>query len=133
MAPGLLLDTHILINWLFQPKRLSREQRRVIEAAASKSETLTIAATTLLEVAILVTDGDLVLKSTLAEFLHWLEDNPAIHILPLSASVAIEAGAIVHLRDPADRVIAATARVHGLRLLTSDHRIIDSNLVSTIE
>jgi PIN domain nuclease of toxin-antitoxin system len=36
------------------------------------------------------------------------------------------------LRDPADRVIVATARVHGLRLLTSDQRILESHLVSTV-
>ena len=33
------------------------------------------------------------------------------------------------LRDPGDRVIVATARVHHLRLLTADERIIESNLV----
>ena len=37
------------------------------------------------------------------------------------------------LRDPADRAIVATARVHSLRLLTSDRRIIDSNLVPVVE
>jgi len=30
-------------------------------------------------------------------------------------------------------LIVTTARVHGLRLLTSDQRIIDANLVSTVE
>jgi PIN domain nuclease of toxin-antitoxin system len=37
------------------------------------------------------------------------------------------------LRDPADRIIAATARVHNLRLLTADQRIAESNLVQTID
>jgi PIN domain nuclease of toxin-antitoxin system len=37
------------------------------------------------------------------------------------------------LRDPADRAIVATARVHRLRLLTADQRIIDSDLVAVIE
>lgn len=37
------------------------------------------------------------------------------------------------LRDPADRVITATARVHGLRLLTSDQRIIEHGLVKVVE
>jgi len=36
------------------------------------------------------------------------------------------------LRDPADRAIVASARVHRLRLLTSDRRIIESNLVSVV-
>ncbi len=37
------------------------------------------------------------------------------------------------LRDPADRAIVATARIHNLKLLTSDQRIIDSRLVPFIE
>lgn len=36
-------------------------------------------------------------------------------------------------RDPADRAIVATARVHRLRLVTSDQRIIESKLVPVIE
>ena len=36
------------------------------------------------------------------------------------------------LRDPADRAIVATARVHRLKLITSDQRIIESGLVSVI-
>jgi prevent-host-death family protein len=36
------------------------------------------------------------------------------------------------LRDPADRAIVATARVHRLRLITADRRIIDSKLVTVI-
>jgi len=133
MSPRLLLDTHVLLNWLFRPKRLLKEQRRVIEAASDRGEPMALAATTLLEVAILITDGELQLKSSLGEFLQWLEDNPVFRIMPLNAAIATEAGSMVQLRDPADRAITATARVHGLRLVTSDHRIIDSNLVSTIE
>jgi PIN domain nuclease of toxin-antitoxin system len=37
------------------------------------------------------------------------------------------------LRDANDRAIVATARVHGLRLVTADQRIIASKLVHTIE
>jgi PIN domain nuclease of toxin-antitoxin system len=45
----------------------------------------------------------------------------------------LDAGALMMLRDSADRTIVATARVHRLRLLTSDRRIIDSKLVSVID
>jgi PIN domain nuclease of toxin-antitoxin system len=36
------------------------------------------------------------------------------------------------LRDPADQAIVATARVHRLKLVTSDQRIIESKLVPVI-
>ena len=73
------------------------------------------------------------MKPSLLEFLESLEENPIYQIIPVSAAIAAEAGSLRMLVDPSDRVIAATARVHGLRLVTSDQRIIDSNLVSTIE
>jgi PIN domain nuclease of toxin-antitoxin system len=62
-----------------------------------------------------------------------LEANPMFRILPITIPIAVDAGALHQLRDPGDRTIAATARVHGLRLLTSDQRIIDSKLVSVVD
>ena len=63
-----------------------------------------------------------------------LENNPLCQILPITVDIAREIQAIGDaLRDPADRAIVATARVHGLKLLTADQRIIDSGLVPTIE
>jgi PIN domain nuclease of toxin-antitoxin system len=62
-----------------------------------------------------------------------LETNPMFEILPITIRIALDAGALMMLRDSADRTIVATARVHGLRLLTSDQRIIDSKLVSVID
>ena len=34
--------------------------------------------------------------------------------------------------DPADRILVATARVHGVPLVTSDSRIVDSELVPVV-
>jgi PIN domain nuclease of toxin-antitoxin system len=54
-------------------------------------------------------------------------------ILPITYAIASEVAALGGaLRDPADRAIVATARVHRLRLLTSDQRIIESKLASVI-
>jgi PIN domain nuclease of toxin-antitoxin system len=62
-----------------------------------------------------------------------LEMNPMFRILPITIPIAIDASALIVLRDPGDRTIVATARVHRLRLLTSDQRIIDSKLVSVTD
>ncbi len=56
-----------------------------------------------------------------------------MRVLPLSHDIAAEAAALGSLRDPADRTIVATARVHRLRLVTSDQRIIDSNLLPVVD
>ncbi len=82
----------------------------------------------------LFNEGGLRLGLSMDELFADVKDNPVFPVLPLSFEVAKESASLCRLlRDPADCVIVATARVHGLRLLTSDRRIIESNLVSTVE
>lgn len=132
MSCRLVLDTHILLRMLFEPRRLSREQIRLIQQAQARGQTLGISALTLVEIALLVSDGRFKLNTTLAEFLEDLEANPDIEILPVTCDVALEIARLRVLRDPFDRAIAATAGAHDLTLVTSDQRIIDSGLVPVI-
>ncbi len=63
-----------------------------------------------------------------------LDSSGGFRVLPLDVEVAAEVAALGDkLRDPADRAIVATARIHRLRLMTSDQRIIDSRLVPVVE
>jgi PIN domain nuclease of toxin-antitoxin system len=132
MTPRLLLDTHILLRWLGDTKRLSQEQRRVLEQAAARGESLGLSAMTLLKISLLTEDGRLKLTTGTGELFATLQDNPLIQILPITFEVALEAGSLRVLGDPADRAIVATARVHGMQLLTSDEGILRSGLARTI-
>jgi PIN domain nuclease of toxin-antitoxin system len=69
----------------------------------------------------------------LEEFFQALNSNSNLRILPLTGEVALDVASLSVLRDPADRAIVATARVHRLRLVTSDQRIIESKLVQVVE
>lgn len=134
MTSRFLLDTHIVVRWLADPERLSRDQARILKEVVRRRETVAISAITLLEVAMLFSDGPLRVKFSMDELFSELEASPVFRILPLTIDIAKEVSFLgTTLRDPADRVIVATARVHGLRLLTSDQRIIDSNVVSVVE
>ena len=133
MTPRILLDTHILVRWFTVPARLSREQTRILNEAIRRRETVALCAISLLEIAILPPEGPLRMRRSLDELFGDLESSPVFRILPLTIEIAKEVSFLGILRDPADRVIAATARVHGLRLLTSDQRIIASNVVSAID
>uniref|UniRef100_Q025D0 PilT protein domain protein n=1 Tax=Solibacter usitatus (strain Ellin6076) TaxID=234267 RepID=Q025D0_SOLUE len=132
MTPQFLLDTHILIRWLSEPKKLSREQFRALEDVVRRGEYVCVSGFSLLEIALLgerrrITAG-------LNELFHELDTNPSIRILSLTTDVVREVSALGDaLRDPADRVIVATARIHRLRLVTADQRIIASKLVGVIE
>jgi len=133
MLPRLLLDTHIVVRWLGDIKRLSREQARVLERAVQRAEPIALSATTLLEVAVLVSERKLTLKMSLDEFFGILQSNPIFRVLPITYEIASDVFSLVTLKDPADRAIVATARVHRLQLVTSDQRIIESRLVPVVE
>lgn len=133
MTASALLDTHILIRWLADPNRLSRDQARVLNEVIRRNETVAISGMTLLEIALLSSGGILRMKLSMDEVFSELEASPVFRILPLTIEIAREVASLgATLRDPADRVIVATARVHGLRLLTSDQRILESNVVSAV-
>ena len=133
MLPRLLLDTHVLIRWLLDARKLSPAQSRALESAVRRGEPLAFSAISLLEIALLASGEKPPLKLTLPEFFKDLNSNPAFRILPFTWEVALEVASLGRLRDPADRAITATAKVHRLRLVTSDLRIIDSGLIPVLE
>jgi PIN domain nuclease of toxin-antitoxin system len=101
--------------------------------AVRRHEPVSVSAITLLEIAILADKGTVRLNVPLGQLLHSLESSPVLQIVPFTIDIAAEVAAIGDsLRDPSDRAIVGTARVRGLKLLTSDGRIIDSNLVPVI-
>lgn len=133
MQPSLLLDTHIAIRWMTRASQLSRDQARALEAALRRHEPLAVSAITLLEIAVLSGPGMKRFSGDPQAVLDALERNAAFQLLPLTFDIASEAAALGGLRDPADRAIVATARIHRLRLVTSDQRIIESKLVNVID
>ncbi len=120
------------MRWLSDPKKLSREQTRVLDEAVRRGEPLGVSAISLLEIALLA-EGRRPVITGLYELFHRLDTDPAFRIMPLTTEIACEVAALGDsLRDPADRAIVATARVHRLRLLSSDRRIVESGLVPVV-
>ncbi len=132
--PRLLLDTHVAIRWMADSKKLSRQQAQALEGAVRRTEPVALSSVSLLEIAVLASGGKLRLRTSLDEFFEALQKIPVFRVLPITYEIAEEVASMGNaLRDPADRAIVATARVHRLRLVTSDQRIIESKLVSVIE
>jgi PIN domain nuclease of toxin-antitoxin system len=127
------LDTHVLIRWLGEIRKLSRPQLRALQSAVRRGEPVALSAMSLLEIVVLASGEKPALKVSLDEFFRDLNSNPTFRILPLTYEVALDVASLSVLRDPADRAIVATARVHRLRLVTSDQRIIESKLVPVVE
>lgn len=128
-----LLDTHILIWWLNDVSRLSPEQREVIESASADSPLL-VSDISLWEVATLYDLGRIRLTVPLREWLDKAVAPPLVRRQGISPAIATELAALPDSfhRDPADRILVATARVFGATLLTHDRRIVEANLVETL-
>jgi PIN domain nuclease of toxin-antitoxin system len=128
-----LLDTHILVWWLGEDLRLSSKQREVL-AGASAEAPLWVADITLWEIANLASLGRIRLHLPVRDWLERATAPPLVRRHSITPAVAAEVAALPEPfhRDPADRILVATARVHGATLLTADRRIVDSGLVPTL-
>ena len=130
----LLLDTHVLLWWMTDEERLSRSQREALDRAEGSEERLGVSAMTFWEIAKLLERGRLRLPRAVDPLFNDLETHPQIELFPLTPQIALEStrlGPKFHT-DPADQIIAATARVHGLRLVTADQRIRKSGVVALV-
>ena len=128
-----LLDTHVLLWWLEAGERLSKGQRRILKKA-DPGHPLLVSCVSLMEVAGLYESRRIRLSVPLLDWLNRAVAPPLVQLCPLTPAVAAE---MLNLpasfpRDPADRAIASTARVHGAILVTSDGKIAQSNAVPTL-
>ena len=119
----LLLDTHVWVWTQEKPERLGPRTKRLVLGAEHENGVCPIST---MEIARLVAAGEIELSVTLAEWIARSMDDLAAHTIAVSHEVALEAYALpgsFH-RDPADRVLVATARRNGLTLVTADDRIL---------
>ena len=131
-----VLDTPVWLWSVLDDSRLSRRARTVLTGVTAR-ERVGIAAVSLKEAAWHLAQGRIDVEEHAGPWPLWLRNAaalPELEILPLSVDVAIESE---HLgdgfpADPADRLIAATARVHGLTLITADQHIRTSGAVRTL-
>jgi PIN domain nuclease of toxin-antitoxin system len=128
-----ILDTHILLWWFSAIPRLSSRQEEILQGA-SEDEPLWVSDITLWEIATLSSLGRIRLHLPLREWLEQATAPPLVQRLPITPAVAAEVAALPDSfhRDPADRIIVASARVLGATLLTQDGRIVDSGLIATL-
>jgi PIN domain nuclease of toxin-antitoxin system len=128
----LLLDTHIVVWWWLDDPALPGPFGRMLDDAVGSGSTVAVSAISLWEIAMLTSRGQLRVGASVDAFVDDVEGHPAVRILPLTGRIALESTRLGEAfpRDPADRIIAATARCHALRLMTADARIRDSKAVA---
>ncbi len=119
----ILADTHVVLWLALEPANISKRARSAIEETRQHGEGLGISDITLFEIAAAERKGRLKLQTTLEMFLSEVEAR--FTILPITARVCVRAMALPasYPKDPADRIIAATALVEGVPLITADGEI----------
>jgi PIN domain nuclease of toxin-antitoxin system len=128
----ILVDTHVVVWLAFDPGQLSKNAKAAINDARRSGEGLAISDITLLELATLSNKGRIRLDISLESFLREVETR--FVVLPISGRACVRMLGLpaTYPKDPADRIIAATALVEGLALLTADREIRRSRALRTI-
>lgn len=121
----IILDTHIWIWWAGENSELTDEYTDLIRSR--QADGIGVSSISCWEIALLHARQRLDLSEPV---LRWLEISlslPNVILLPLSPRIAVESNNLpdeFH-RDPADRIIVATARVYDCPLITYDSKILD--------
>jgi len=122
MSKGYLLDTCAWLDAFNAPQMLRADVLDLV----SQQSMFHLADITLLEVARKVEVGDLILATPIERWFEMALPPQRSFVLPITTQIAIESSLLpapFH-KDPADRLIVATARIHGLTVITSDLKIL---------
>jgi len=125
VTDSLLLDTHIAL-WLDSGDgRLRPSTRALIDGCWQNGGTICLSAVTTWEIALLVDTGRIDLDIPIEAWVQRFIERPGVEAVPLGRHAASRSYRLHHLehRDPADRLLIATAIELGCPLVTYDERI----------
>ena len=119
---NLLLDTHIWLWSALEPQRLSR---RVGKALADEKNELWLSAISVWELSVLQRKGKMKLPEDLPAWVASSMKDLELTEAPITIEVALAVSTIHFAHgDPADRLLAASARVFDLTLVTADENLL---------
>ncbi len=129
----IVLDTHVWIWFISNPKNLSKRAEKVVNQAL-KDKSVLISSISAWELAHLVKRDRIKLTLEITDWIAKSEALPFIQFIPVTNSIAVKSVDLpqpLH-SDPADRIIVATALSTGVPLVTKDKRLLDYSPVKTI-
>ncbi len=128
----ILLDTHVVLWLALEPDRISKTAKAAIDDARGNGDGLAVSSFSLLEIAAAYGRRRVSLAIGLGSFLRDVEGR--FVVLPITGNVCARTLALPasYPKDPADRVIGATALVEGMSLVTADRVIRRAKVIRTI-
>ncbi|MDJ0845712.1 type II toxin-antitoxin system VapC family toxin [Crocosphaera sp.] len=129
----IILDTHIWVWWNHHDSRLTNHYQDIINQ--QRLQGLGVCSISLIEISRLVSKKRLILPCSIQEWFKIALGQEGVQLLSITPEIAINAYTLpgnFH-KDPADRLIVATARIYDVSLLTVDEKILAYPYVKTIE
>ena len=123
----LLLDTHIWLWSLREPQLLGRAARRELLDQANE---LWLSPISVWEALVLHRKGRITLRDPVGDWVSGATAN--LREAPLTHEIALASHLLSLHGDPADRFLAATAKVLGLTLLTADQNLLGLGDIATL-
>ena len=120
----IVLDTHTLVWWVTGDPTLSKKAKAAIEREQAGGD-IVVSSISAWEIAMLVKHDRLVLSMDVSGWLSAVTQIEVVRFMPVDVEVAtksVELPGEFH-KDPADRMIVATARKLAVSLVTKDDRI----------
>ena len=120
----IVLDTQALVWWTTKPEVLSKSALRRIEAEV-KSGKVFVSSISILEVYLLIKKKKIGFTVDVDTWLETIEKSPDFEFIPVDNRIAAKSVMLPEPfhKDPADRIIVATARELGTTLVTSDSKL----------
>jgi len=125
MSEPLLLDTCAVI-WIANDEPIGEEARSAIAAALAADETVFVSPITAWEIGLLAARSRISLQMSPEKWFDRLLGAPGVRLADMPPSVLIASSYLPGdtPADPADRIIAATAREFDMRVVTRDRRLL---------
>ena len=129
----IILDTCVLIFDSLTPERLSKKAKETLNAEENHTN-LCCSDISLWEIAMLINKGRLQPGTDCLTYLQLVLAARQITVLPITPRIAYLSTSMpeINQHDPADRIIAATAKEHRAALVTADQKLLNLREINTI-
>jgi PIN domain nuclease of toxin-antitoxin system len=118
-----ICDTHILLFWSQAPERLTGKAREALDAGL-QMKSLACSDVSFWEIAMLFSSKRLVMPVAPEAYMRDLVIGLELEVFAITPEIAVisQSDIFTH-KDPADRLIAATAIYHNADLITADSKL----------
>jgi len=130
----IILDTHALVWWVNGSESLSTNAGQAIDDTLASDSEILISSISAWEIAMLINKGRLILSMDVASWLDEVSQIDGVRFVSVDNEIGIKSTVLpgeFH-KDPADRMIVATARKFAIPVVTADEKLIQYAHVKTI-